>query len=87
MSHVKCPNCGAIQPRRREEETKNIIQFDENGYPRCEKHGAMNCVSKDGRLWRCIQCGIGVSFTSVESFDEWVRIHKNRTALGIASEH
>lgn len=83
----KCPNCGAILPHRIHEEYKNIVQFDANGYPSCEKHGAMNCVNKDRKLWRCITCGIGVSFTSVESFDEWVRIHKERTNLGIESEH
>jgi hypothetical protein len=63
---------------RRKEDPKNIIQFDSAGYPFCEKHGAMNCVSKDRVLWRCFACGVGVSFGSVPSFDIWLDCHRLR---------
>jgi hypothetical protein len=63
-------------PYKRKEEYKNIIQFDTNGYPSCEKHGAMNCVSKTRQLWRCIACGVGVSFGSIQAFDLWLSAHK-----------
>jgi hypothetical protein len=63
-------------PYKRKEEYKNIVQFDVNGYPSCEKHEAMNCVSQGRRMWRCIMCGVGVSFGSVEAFDRWLVSHK-----------
>ncbi|MFA5307095.1 MAG: hypothetical protein WC365_06620 [Candidatus Babeliales bacterium] len=63
---------------KRKEETKNIIQFDVNGYPSCEVHGAMNCVSKNRKLWRCIACGVGVSFGNIEAFDRWLFVNQNR---------
>jgi hypothetical protein len=63
-------------PYKRKEEYKNIVQFDVDGYPGCEKHGAMNCVSQNRRMWRCIMCGVGVSFGSVEAFDRWLDSHK-----------
>lgn len=28
-------------------------------YPSCSNHGAMNKVSKDVELWRCLSCNIG----------------------------
>ncbi len=63
-------------PYKRKEDYKNIVQFDMNGYPSCEKHGAMNCVSKDRQLWRCIMCGVGVSFESIGAFDKWLDFHQ-----------
>jgi hypothetical protein len=54
----------------------NLIMFDLNGYPSCEKHGAMNCVNKERSLWRCLTCGVGVSFGSVEAFDTWLASHR-----------
>ena len=60
-------------PYKKREKSQNIVQFDKRGYPSCEEHGAMNCVEKGRRLWRCIVCGVGVSFGS---FDEWIKIHK-----------
>ena len=41
----------------------NLVKFDENGYPMCEEHGAMNCVNKDRTLWRCLECHIGINVT------------------------
>jgi len=70
-------------PYKRKEAYKNIIQFDASGYPSCEEHGAMVCVNKERNLWRCIQCGVGVSFGDVNVFDEWLRIQKARAKLGI----
>lgn len=70
-------------PYKRKEGYKNIVQFDENGYPSCEKHGAMTCVNKQRLLWRCVTCGVGVSFEHVNVFDEWIRRQKQRTKLGI----
>jgi len=70
-------------PYKRKDGYKNIIQFDQSGYPSCEEHGAMACVNKDRSLWRCIQCGVGVSFGDVRVFDEWLRRNKQRTDLGI----
>lgn len=70
-------------PYKRKEGYKNIIRFDARGYPSCEKHGAMTCVNKERSLWRCIQCGVGVSFGDVNVFDEWLRRQKNRAKLGI----
>ena len=29
------------------------------GKPECAEHGAMNLVSKDLTIWRCIECGRG----------------------------
>lgn len=29
-------------------------------YPECPVHGAMNCVSPNLKLWRCLACEIGV---------------------------
>jgi hypothetical protein len=63
-------------PYKRKEGYKNIVQFDLNGLPSCELHGAMNCVSKNRKLWRCIMCGIGVSFGSVNAFDKWLTSHE-----------
>jgi len=63
-------------PYKRKESYKNIIQFGRKGYPSCEEHGAMNCVNKDRSLWRCIMCGVGVSFGSVKAFDKWLEIHR-----------
>lgn len=63
-------------PYKRGANYVNLVKFDANGYPSCEEHGAMNCVNKPRSLWRCIMCGIGVSFESVESFDNWLRIHR-----------
>lgn len=28
-------------------------------YPECPRHGAMNCVSRNLLLWRCLTCEIG----------------------------
>lgn len=63
-------------PYKRKEGYKNIVQFDVNGYPACEEHGAMNCVNKSRQLWRCIMCGIGVSFASIKAFDKWLQLHR-----------
>lgn len=61
----------------------NLIKFDENGYPLCEEHGAMLCVNEQGSLWRCPTCHIGVSFEHIRGFEEWIRLQKNRTELGL----
>ena len=61
----------------------NLIKFDENGYPLCEEHGAMNCVNKERSLWRCTQCHVGISFGDINVFDEWCRIQKSITEMGI----
>jgi hypothetical protein len=34
-----------------------VVRFV-NGYPYCQKHGAMNKVSPFG-MWRCLTCHIG----------------------------
>lgn len=65
---------------RRAIESKNIIQFDISGYPSCEKHGAMNCVSETRTLWRCLTCGVGVSFGDITSFDIWLKSHDKTDA-------
>lgn len=44
--------------------------------PECIDHGAINCVSKDLTIWRCIECGRGAfDMDRVESqlrqFDIW----------------
>lgn len=62
---------------------KNLVKFDEQGYPSCEEHGAMTCVNKERSLWRCSACHIGVSFEHMLVFDEWLRIQKERFRLGI----
>jgi len=61
-------------PYKRKEGYKNIVQFGVDGFPRCEKHGAMNSVSKDGKLWRCLTCGVGFSFCSVCEMTGWAKI-------------
>ena len=57
---------------------KNLIHFDENGYPTCEEHGAMNCVNKDLTLWRCTECHIGVDVRNIYRFVE----REVRSSLG-----
>ena len=49
---------------------KNLVQFDENGYPKCEEHGAMNCVNKDLTLWRCPECHIGIDIKNIYRYVE-----------------
>ena len=49
---------------------KNLVQFDDNGYPTCEEHGAMNCVNKDLTLWRCAECHIGIDIKNTYRFVE-----------------
>ncbi len=34
--------------------------FPAGEYPSCSIHGAMNKVSRDAQLWRCLQCNIGI---------------------------
>jgi hypothetical protein len=35
-------------------------------YPTCSNHGAMNKVSKDNDVWRCLTCNIGGDYTHFE---------------------
>ena len=37
------------------------VKLGKDGKPECYKHKAMNCVSPDRKLWRClqIQCHVG----------------------------
>lgn len=53
-----------------ERQYTNLIVFDKNGYPACEKHGALNCVNKERTLWRCSICHVGVSFAGFDEFKE-----------------
>lgn len=53
----------------------NLVKFDKNGYPACEKHGVMLCVNESRTLWRCPTCNIGVSFDSSEELDKWLKLH------------
>lgn len=80
MSEKKKQKRSPYKPGR---EYKNLVMFDASGYPSCEEHGAMACVNKERSLWRCIQCGVGVSFGDVLVFEEWLRIQHARAVLGI----
>lgn len=39
-----------------------IADFSAGCYPACSIHGAMNKVSKDANLWRCLICNIGIEY-------------------------
>jgi hypothetical protein len=38
----------------------NLVKFDTDGYPTCEKHGSMNCVNRERTIYRCPVCHIGI---------------------------
>lgn len=43
---------------------QGMASFQAGRYPACSEHGAMNKVSKDAELWRCLTCNIGVEIIS-----------------------
>ena len=40
--------------------TRGLVYWDERNKASCKKHGAMLCVSKDRRIWRCPACHVGL---------------------------
>jgi len=51
-------SCSDIESQGRTWPYKPLISDDKKTMI-CPKHGAMNCVSQDLRVWRCLACGIG----------------------------
>lgn len=39
---------------------ETIVFIDSNPY--CQEHGAMLCLSLDGKVWRCPTCHVGVEY-------------------------
>lgn len=48
----------------------NLIKFNEKGEPICEEHGAMHLVNKEGTLYRCAECHIGIDIKNIYRFVE-----------------
>ena len=39
--------------------TRGLVRWDDVQRAVCATHGAMNCVSQDRRIWRCLTCHAG----------------------------
>ena len=57
------PNYSEAVPNGAESVSAKRVSLDGNGYPICWSHGAMNGVSQDRRLWRCLTCHEGCYVT------------------------
>lgn len=53
-----------------EDKYRNLVKVNEKGYVVCEEHGAILQVNKDGTLYRCPECNIGIDVENIFSFVE-----------------
>jgi hypothetical protein len=86
-THAKEANIPGFKKSHTKRQTyTNIVQFDERGYPACEKHGAMNSVNKEGTLWRCTTCGAAIDFKTKENCEYWLKVFEGKTKLDFTSK-
>lgn len=50
-------NSGRGEWSLRDVSTHKVSLDDVWNKPSCTEHGAMNCVSSDRSIWRCLNCG------------------------------
>lgn len=48
------PAVYTTQPKGLDSVSKGLVSWDPDQKAVCSKHGAMNCVSADRRIWRCV---------------------------------